>query len=83
MRQVGGKLVIRLEKELLDRQLALLNRDFADLVASGRIRKTAALKEEEDEPDMVSKPRIAFINSHRSTGRLNQFILMLNEMGKE
>jgi uncharacterized protein (TIGR00730 family) len=82
MRQVGNKLVIRLENELQNNHLELLNRNFKDLVASGRIQKTAALKEESDEPGLSSKPRISFVNSRKSAGRLNELILAINELGK-
>ncbi|MBN2462226.1 MAG: LOG family protein [Dehalococcoidia bacterium] len=81
MRQVRSRLVIRLEKELQDDQIALLNNRFHDLIRSGRIHKTAALAEEADEPDLHSKPRIAFTNNRRSAGRLNELILKINELG--
>ena len=81
MRQVRNRLVIRLEKELDDDHLELLNNRFHDLLRSGRIHKTSALPEEEDEPDLLSKPRIAFSNNRKNAGRLNEMILMINELG--
>ena len=81
MRQVRNKLVIRLEKELRDGHVAILNDKFQDLIGSGKIHKTPALPEEADEPNLRSKPRIAFSYNKKSAGRLNEMILMINELG--
>jgi hypothetical protein len=80
MRQVQNRLVIRLQKELTDSQVATLNENFKDLIRSGEIYKTPALPEESDEPDLLSKPRIAFSYNRKSAGRLNEMILMINEL---
>jgi uncharacterized protein (TIGR00730 family) len=82
MRQVGDQLVIRLEKELSDSYIEKLNESFGDLVESGEIVKTPALDAEKDEPSLLSKPRIAFKYNRKSAGRLNEMVLMINEMGK-
>jgi len=82
MRQVREKLVIRLEKELQDGQVGKLNELFRDLIESGRIFKTRALPEEKDEPDLRSKPRMAFAYKRKSAGRLNEMILTINKMGR-
>jgi uncharacterized protein (TIGR00730 family) len=81
MRQVRNRLVIRLEKELPDGQIEVLNDKFPDLIKSGKIYKTPALAEEADEPDLLSKARIAFSNNKKSAGRLNEMILLINQMG--
>ncbi len=81
MRQVRNRLVIRLEKELRDAHIKVLNDEFQDLVKSGKIYKTSVLPEEADEPDLRSKPRIAFSYNRKSAGRLNEMILMLNQLG--
>jgi len=81
MRQVRNRLVIRLEKELLDSQVAALNDRFPDLIRSGNIYKTSALAEEADEPNLRSKPRIAFSYNKKSAGRLNEMIVMINQLG--
>jgi uncharacterized protein (TIGR00730 family) len=82
MRQVRDQLVIRLEKELPDRHIRKLNESFRDLIKSGEIARIPALKEEEDEPNLSSKPRIAFAYNKKNAGRLNQMILMINQMGQ-
>ena len=82
MRQVRNRLVIRLEKELLDSHIGVLNQRFHDLIRLGKIYKTAALPDEADEPDLSSKHRITFSYNKKSAGRLNELILMINELGK-
>jgi len=82
LRQVRDKLVIRLEKELKDAHLRRLNDMFKDLIESGKIFKTGPLPEEKDEPNLSSKPRIAFAYSRKSPGRLNEMILTINKMGR-
>lgn len=75
-------MVIRLEKELPDKDVATLNSTFRDLVASGRISKTTALREEADEPELRSKPRLVFAYDRGHAGRLNELILAINRMGQ-
>lgn len=82
-RQVGDRLVLRLEKELPDQDVTTLNATFRDLVASGKITKTAALREEADEPELRAKPRLVFAYDRGHAGRLNELILAVNRMGKE
>ena len=81
MRQVGDKLVIRLEKELSDSSVNQLNEAFRDLLGSGVISKTSALPEEDDEPELSSRPRIVFPYDRRNAGRLNELVLMINSLG--
>jgi len=82
VRQVGNRLVIRMERELSDDHISILNETFRDLVASGRISKTSALREEADEPDLRSKPRIVFSYDRGRAGRLNEMILAINRLGR-
>ena len=80
-RQVRNRLVMRLEKELLDSHIAVLNAKFPDVIKSGKIYKTSALPEEADEPELRSKARITFSYNKKSAGRLNEMILMINQLG--
>jgi uncharacterized protein (TIGR00730 family) len=82
LRQVKGKLVIRLERELKDAHVRKLSEMFQDLIESGKIFKTRPLPEEKDEPNLMSKPRIAFAYNRKSAGRLNEMILTINELGR-
>jgi uncharacterized protein (TIGR00730 family) len=80
MRQVRNRLVIRLEKELTDSQVATLNESFKDVISSGKIYKTPSLPEEADEPNLLSKARITLSYNKRSAGRLNEMIMMINQL---
>ncbi|HXY74605.1 MAG TPA: LOG family protein, partial [Dehalococcoidales bacterium] len=81
LRQVRSRLVIRLQKEIPDSHLDILNDKFHDLISWGKIHKSATLPEEADEPHLQSKPRITFPYNKKSAGRLNEMILMINELG--
>ena len=72
--------MIRLEKELSDEQVKRLNESFSDLVQTGEIVKTKPLPQEQDEPEILAKPRISFRNNQRSAGRLHEMILAINGM---
>jgi uncharacterized protein (TIGR00730 family) len=82
LRQVKDKLVIRLEKELKDAHVRRLSDLFQDLIESGKISKSSELSEEKDEPNLRSKPRIAFAYNRKSAGRLNEMILTINRLGR-
>ncbi len=82
MRQVGDRLVIRLERELSDDAILELNQAFPDLVGGGEIARTAALAEEEDEARLLSRPRIVFPYDRKHAGRLNELVLMVNRLGR-
>jgi len=82
MRQVRRKLVVRLEKELSDEHVEVLNSEFGDLVNKGKIEKTPALPEEANEPEIADKPRLVFSYNQQSAARLNQLFLRINELGQ-
>jgi hypothetical protein len=82
MRQVRRKLVVRLEKELSDEHVEVLNSEFGDLVNKGKIEKTPALSEEANEPEIADKPRLVFKYNQQSAARLNQLFLRINELGQ-
>ncbi len=81
MRQVGDRLVIRLERELSDAAIRELNEAFPDLVGGREISRTSALAEEEDEAALLSRPRIVFPYNRKHAGRLNELVLMVNSLG--
>jgi len=78
-RFVGGRLVIRLNKELTDGQLASLEAEFPEIVIAGTsIRKTQPLPDELDEPETLHLPRILMDFDHHHYGLLIAFIRQLN-----
>ena len=62
---------------LNDKQLDELNADFADLVADGRIEQSAAL---EGETEHLELPRLHWVSTRRSYGRLRMLIDRINDM---
>jgi len=82
MRLVRRKLVVRLEKELLDEHVDTLNDEFSGIVTKGRIKKTKMLPEEANEPEIADKPRLVFTYTQNNAARLNQMFLRINELGQ-
>lgn len=80
MRYVGGRLVLRLRRELTDAQIEGLNTEFADIVATGRIERTAASEVEIADGDEVASPRIQFRFVHDSYARLHAMIRAINDL---
>jgi uncharacterized protein (TIGR00730 family) len=76
--------VIRMKEPVEDSLLERLNREFSDIIVSGKIeRLPAALEAEKDEPLTADLHRIAFRFDRKSYGRLRELIDMLNlEPGK-
>ncbi len=78
MRHVGGYLVIRLQHEISDAALASLADQFADIVASGRIERTPAMRAELDDGDQPELPRLRFRFVNARYSRLHAFVRALN-----
>ncbi|MDA0769811.1 MAG: LOG family protein [Chloroflexi bacterium] len=81
MRRVRDRLVIRLEKQLTNEHVEELNETFGGLLKKGTIKKTKALAQEADQPELLEKPRLAFNYNDRHAGRLNLMVQTINEMG--
>jgi uncharacterized protein (TIGR00730 family) len=78
IRYVGPLLVVRLQKYLEDSQLQHLNKNFSDIVVSGKFQRSAALPEEENQPELAHLPRLVFRFNRINNGRLRQMIDFLN-----
>ena len=79
IRFVKRDLVIRLNKEITDEQIEMLENEFPELRMPGsRISRIQARPEEADEPDLLDLPRIAFRFHHQHYGLLMAFIGRLN-----
>ncbi len=78
MRFVGRRLVLRLNRELTDAELAGLDRDFADIVTSGGYERTDAAPSEVEDDDVPDLPRVAFRFDRMSYARLRRLIDRLN-----
>ncbi len=64
---------MRLKFELCDSDVDFLNREFADIIISGEIKKTPALPEESSDPT-EDLPRLVFNFNQRNFGRLYQMM---------
>lgn len=80
-RYVGDHLIIRLQNRLSDKAMAVLERDFADVVKSGKFEQSDALPiEQEDEARLNSLSRLCFRHAQRDFGRLRQLIDTINAL---
>lgn len=81
IRYVGKRLVIRLLSPIGDESLSILNREFADIVATGEIEAMEATRAEQRDGDHVELPRIGLHFDQRGFARLHQMIVRINELG--
>ena len=77
-RWVGQRLVIRLEKKLTSAAIADLNASFTDVIREGEITQTAALPEEQNEPEIAALPRLVLAPRRKNFGRIRQLIDAVN-----
>jgi hypothetical protein len=80
-RYVDEEFVIRLKVAICDQDLDLLNREFGDLVASGKIVQTTTALAGELDDSIANLPRLVFKFERRDFGRLYQMIGKINQMG--
>jgi uncharacterized protein (TIGR00730 family) len=81
LRQVGSRLVLRLERDLSDEDVATLAAEFEDIVRTGTVEKTGALEAERNEPELWDLPRVAFAYTKQKPVRLTALIHRINELG--
>jgi uncharacterized protein (TIGR00730 family) len=79
-RWVGDLLVLRLRVAPNQQQLAELNREFKDIVASGMIRLASPFPPERSDNDQLGLQRIALRFNRVHYGRLRQLIDALNRL---
>jgi uncharacterized protein (TIGR00730 family) len=77
-RYVDGRLVLRVKQAPDAAQLATLNEQFADIVASGSITVIEPTEAELKDQDSVELDRVALRFNRRSYGRLRQLVDVLN-----
>jgi len=81
LRWVGKRLVLRLRHEPTDAEVDALNERFGDLLAEGRIEKTAPLRAEVEDGDRLALPRVVLRLNQFRVGRLHHLIRALNQLG--
>ena len=80
IRFVGPVTVIRMKKELSEECVRSLNRDFSDILSSGKIEPSGPLPEEVRGKDKVKLPRLTMKFNKRDYGRLYEMIRRINLM---
>ena len=79
LRFIQNRLVIRLNKNISSLQIATLTEEFPELISEGdQITCCGVFKEEADEPDLASLPRITMLFDHHHYGLLIAFINRIN-----
>ncbi len=78
MRFVGRRLVLRLNRDLTDAELAGLDRDFSDIATSGAFERVTAAPSEVEDGDVPDLARVAFRFDRMSYARLRRLIDRLN-----
>src|SRR5437667_11940065 len=78
-RWVGEKLVIRIARALSATGVAELNDKFADVLRRGAIVQSKALPQEQNEPEILSLPRLVLCPHRHSFGRFRQLIDAINQ----
>ncbi|WP_420831080.1 TIGR00730 family Rossman fold protein [Agromyces chromiiresistens] len=80
LRWVGDRLVLRLNAEPSDAEVAELDRRFGRLLTSGRFARTEPLAPEQADRDALDKPRLVFeLDPHR-VGELHEVIRAINAL---
>jgi len=64
-------------------EVVQLNRDFADILVGGEIVPSAALPEEQNEPDLAELPRLVLTPKRKNFGRIRQLIDAVNRAETE
>jgi len=77
-RWVGQKMVIRIRRPLTDNAIEVLNAAFDDVLVGNRITQGVAIPEEQNEPEIVSMPRLIFTPKRKNFGRFRKLIDAIN-----
>ena len=78
IRYVTGLTVMRLNKNVSEKTLKLINQKFKDILTHGEIAPSAPTKKEVEEGEFLDLPRLAMSFNMRSYGRLCEMIHIIN-----
>ncbi len=81
IRYVSGLTVLRLNKEISDKTLKLINDRFKDILTSGEIKNSPPLNKEIQEGEYLSLPRLVMNFNMHDYGRLCEMIRVINKKG--
>lgn len=78
LRWIGSRLVLRLMAEPTDAEIETLNEQCGDLLASGRIERTAPHAREREDDDRLDHPRLTMTFDRHRVGELHRLIRAVN-----
>jgi uncharacterized protein (TIGR00730 family) len=78
IRYVSGLTVMRLNKEISDKTLKLINNNFKDILTSGEIKNAPPTNKEIQEGEYLGLPRLIMNFNLRDYGRLCEMICIIN-----
>ena len=79
IRYVLGLAVLRLNREISDKTLKLINKKFKDILTSGQIKVSPPTPKEIQEKEFLNLPRLVMNFNLRDYGRLYEMIRMINK----
>ncbi len=80
LRWIGSRLVLRLNAEPTDAEVADLSRRFTHLLTGGRIERTSPLRRERQDKDRLELPRLMMEFDRHRVGELHHLIRAINEL---
>jgi len=78
IRYVSGLTVLRLNKEISDKTLKLINKKFKDILTNGEIKVSPPTDKEIQEGEYLGLPRLVMNYNMRAYGRLCEMIRVIN-----
>jgi uncharacterized protein (TIGR00730 family) len=79
IRYVSGLAVLRLNREISEKTLKLINKKFKDILTSGQIRVSPPANKEIREGEFLKLPRLVMNFNMRDYGRLCEMIRVINK----
>ncbi|MDO8535594.1 MAG: TIGR00730 family Rossman fold protein [Candidatus Omnitrophota bacterium] len=79
IKYVSGVTVLRLNREISDGTLKLINKEFKDILTGGEIRSSAPMKEEIHKGEHLELPRLVMEFNMHDYGRLCELIRVINK----
>jgi hypothetical protein len=71
--------VLRLNREISEKTLKLINREFQDILTSGQIKVAPPTPKEVQEKEFLNLPRLVMNFNLRDYGRLCEMIHLINK----
>jgi len=79
IRYIFGVAYLRLNREISDSTLKLINREFKDILTGGQIQRCAPTPKEAQENEFLDLPRLSMNFNLRDYGRLCEMIQVINK----